>query len=261
MFTRYHPGRGVALYAGLRRDLNSEPMILYAGKFNKSLPLMEVYQGALPKNDTENDWIHDVLKIPSSNPSLHHYLGEDGSREINDSLRKNWLHETPIPDHIKDHIKSIDGALHQYVPLSDSLKLYSGLPESPVTTAGFEWNSTRSKKLIHLPAFTSSSTSPLKSLEFANLDNHSVHHESDHHGVILPKSRHVLQMEFDGGIHDAASVLDHSRNPHEKEVLLGRGHEFILHPRPTLVIPPGYHHRIYVWRATEGIRTPIKKPL
>jgi hypothetical protein len=258
MFVRYHSDRPVGLVAGLRRDLNTNPLVLYAGNFGKAISsLTEVYQGDLPTS--EDHWIHNILKIPSTNPSLNHYLGETGSREINEHLRDNWLHETPIPDNIKYHIEKIDSIFHDVKEINKPLKLYTGLSESPVTTAGFEWNSTRSKKLIHLPAFTSSSTSPTKSVEFATVDNHSIHHESDHHGVITPGSRHLIQMEFDHRIHGAASVLDHARNSHEKEVLLGRGHEFILHPRPTLV--HGYNHPVYVWRATEGIRTPIKKQL
>lgn len=248
---------------GRRADFDPEPMFLDVGFFNrrKHTPLMEVYLAHFSSNDTENDWIHDFLKIPHSNPSLHHYLGETGSTEINSALRENWLHETEIPHHIKEHIKAIDPIFHEEKELPRTLKLYSGLAKSPVTNAGFEWNSTRKNKIIRLPGFTSTSTSPSKSIEFANLDNTTKHHESDHHGVIKSNARHALELEFTHRIHDAASVLDHSRNPSEKEVLLGRGHEFILHARPTLIKQSGFSDPIYMWKSTTGIYLPTKVPL
>jgi hypothetical protein len=62
----------------------------------------------------------------------------------------------------------------------------------------------------------------------------------------------VIQFNFGNTIKNAASLVKHSGASHEEEVLLGGGHVFELHPRPTHV--GGFEDPLYVWKATKGLR-------
>lgn len=238
-----------------RRDLDIRPLYMLVG-LNKDAVLTEVYLGGdfdtLLLPNEHHDKIQNLLrKEPSQEDSdIMLYTG-NAAHHINNSIWVNHLHNTPYPDGHEEFINDIQRRLSGTTNLNgDAIHLYSGLPRSPVGLAGFEWNSTRKKKLLNLPAFTSSTSDPHVAANFTNVDVDSIHHESDHHGVILPNSRHILRMEFSGNIKDAMSVSHISKNPHEREVLLGRQHQFELNPRPTQY--SGLVNPIYVWHATKG---------
>lgn len=235
---------------GHRRDLDIRSIPMRVGLDFKRNVLNEVYhindQDFNRNSDEDSEKIHENLRIPKINHSVDHYLGS-GSTDINHFLWENHLHGSSIPNHIKHHIKSIDSVLKPKT--EGQFRLYSGLPMSPAYISATEWNSTRPKKLIHIPSYTSATTNFDVASHFTNVDTETKHHESDHHGIILPNARHVIELNFPHGIHDAASMMHHSGAKHEEEVLLGRDHEFELHPRPTLIHDSAYHDPIYVWKA------------
>lgn len=252
----------VALLATFRKDLDTRPLYLFPGLAKTSSNLNEVFSSSvsefsLPEEQQQS--IHSLLRPSNINHSLLHYSRE-GSVSINHDIWEHHKTQTPIPEESREHIVGVDSTLHHTTELSRPMTLYTGLPESPATTAGFAWNSTREKKLIHFPAYTSTTTDFDKSIYFTNKDKTSVHHESDHHGIILPGARHVLQLNFSDRIHHATSLYGNSalNMDHEREILLGRGHEFILHPRPTKLTDGGYADPIYVWKATPGIKKPTE---
>jgi len=83
------------------------------------------------------------------------------------------------------------------------------------------------------------------------VDSKTKHHESDHHGIVLPNARHILEMHFDHNIRRAVSLKNHSYSPEEDEVLLGRNYMFELHPRPKQILRE-YNHPVYIWEAHQG---------
>lgn len=235
-----------------RRDLDIRPLVMIAG-LSKHRIVNEVYSGKasdFATDETEAQKIHDALTIPTPKNSrvaysLSHYSGS-GYDHINSSLWHNYLHGSEVPNDVKSHTDNIKSVLLPETKINN-LKLYTGVKVSPAATAGVEWNSTRPVKILHLPAFTSTSTNFDVAEQFTEPDMESVHHESDHHGVIEPGATHILQLNFPNTIHHAASMMDHGVG-HEEEVLLGPNHRFELHPRPTKI--DRSHGPVYVWKAT-----------
>ena len=236
---------------GWRRDLDIRPLVMIAG-LSKHRVVNEVYQGKssdFATDESEAQKVHDALTIPRPKNSrvaysLSHYSGS-GYDHINGSLWYSYLHGHEVPSDVKLHADNIKSVLLPETKVDD-LKLYTGVKVSPVTTAGVEWNSTRPVKILHLPAFTSTSTNFDVATQFTEPDTESVHHESDHHGVIESGATHVLQLNFPERIHHAASMMDHGVG-HEEEVLLGPNHSFELHPRPTKIDGP--NGTVYIWKA------------
>jgi hypothetical protein len=238
-----------------RRDRDVTPMFLFAG-LNKSLGLTEVYhseyRNILDSANTqeEQDRIHAALEIPSINQHVKHYL-TSGSVEINNALWEHHRNGTKVPEHILRHVNGIESILHKHIINIPGVKLYTGIPHSPVNMVGVNWTPHREKKLIRLPAFTSSTTDFDTAVRFTNEDGKTIHHESEHHGVVKPNARHILELNFGAGIVSAASVKKHAPSD-EHEILLGRGHEFFLHPRPIQIENSGYTSPIYLWKTTPG---------
>ena len=234
-----------------RRDLDIRPLVLIAG-IPKSR-LSEVFAGKYGDfgiSDSDAQAIHDDLAIPSRlsskvTHSLNHYTSS-GYEHINQTLRDSYANGTDVPNDVRMHTDNIKSILHPEKAVNN-LSLFTGVKESPATTAGFEWNSTRPIKILHLPAFTSSTTSFDIAADFTKPDETSPHHESDHHGEIEKGATHILHLHFPNKIRLAASVAGHGIG-HEEEVLLGPNHRFELHPRPTKVDGP--IGPIYVWKAT-----------
>lgn len=236
---------------GWRRDLDIRPLVLIAG-LSKHRVVNEVYEGtpsdfSIHEDDAQK--IHDALTIPKPKTSrvaysLSHYSGS-GYDHINSSLWHTYLHGLDVPSDVKSHVDNIKSVLLPETKV-DGLNLYTGVKVSPVATAGVEWNSTRPVKILHLPAFTSTSTNFDVATQFTEPDEESVHHESDHHGAIESGATHILQLHFPHTIHHAASMIDHGVG-HEEEVLLGPNHTFELYPRPTKIEGP--FGPTYVWKA------------
>ncbi len=242
-----------------RRDIDIRPFVIVAGLYKKDLN--EVYEGDskdFGHTTEEAKHIHHLLDIPAPTPniksSLDYYSG-NGSFDINDHLWKNYLHGyNSIPAKFKRHIDNINSVLKPSTTVGH-LKLYTGLQTSPADLGAMEWNSTRPIKLMHLPAFTSTTTNFNVAARFSIPVGKTQHHESDHHGIILPNSRHILELNFHDNIHQAGSIMNHSAAPHEEEILLGPNHSFELHPRPTKI--QGYtDDPLYVWKAiSRGVDT------
>lgn len=240
----------VAMQTSWRRDLDIRPLVMFAGLDRQHLTEVYAFQRGQFTTPVEHaQKIHDDLALPNMiHPhvleSLKHYSG-DGFHDVNKHLWGNYVHGHTIPTDVNLHIENIKSLLNRRN--STPTTVYSGVKTSPATLAGLEWNSSRRLKLITMPAFTSTTTNADVAESFSKPDTVSVHHESDHHGVIEAGAQHILQLEFPDGIHHAASMVDHSISPHEEEVLLSPGHSFELDPRPTRVIRP--YGNVYYWKA------------
>ena len=251
--------------AGLRKDIDAKYLYLFAG-LDKHNRLNEVYASSInefPEMVDDELRVHNALAIHSPidnydvKKSLDFYMG-NGSKEINHHLWEHHKDQThQIPLHIKNHINNIESILKPKTELENA-KLYTGVPISPATTAGIEWNSSRPVKFLKFPAFTSASSNFKSAAKFTNIDRTSLHHESDHHGIIKPNARHVIELNFNGHIRNAVSLYGHGNDFDEREILLGRDHEFELHTRPKL-IDDYYDQPVYVWKATPGLLRPSPK--
>lgn len=246
-----------------RRNLDIRPLVMLAGLSKASID--EVYFGSASQfgsEDSDAKHIHSLLEIPkprsSSVVDSLSYYGDIGSVDINHHMWENYLHGSAMSDNIKSHVDNIKSVMLPSTDI-DHLKLYTGVKTSPAAIAGVEWNSTRPIKLLHLPAFTSTSTNFDVAIRFTDPDNTTIHHESDHHGIILPNARHIIELNFYGSIPHAMSMINHDGASHEEEVLLGPNHSFELHPRPNKI--DGYKDPIYVWKAiSRGVdNTPMFK--
>lgn len=86
---------------------------------------------------------------------------------------------------------------------------------------------------VHMPAYTSTSTSIKQAAGFASLQY--PHPDDEKHGAIKigdeDTARHMLRIHVPKGTH-AISMMKHSFNPGEKEILLHRGHELRIHHKP-----------------------------
>lgn len=235
-----------------RRDLDIRPLVMIAG-LSKTRHINEVYDGKasdFATDEIEAQKNHDLLTVTKPKDfdvaQSVLYYSRSGYRKINSHLWNSYVHDAEVPNDIKTHVENIKTMLIPKTAV-DNLNLYTGVKVSPASTSGIEWNSTRSIKLLHLPALTSTSTNFDVASQFTEHDNESTHHESDHHGIIQSGAKHILQLHFPNEIHHAVSMIDHSASPHEEEVLLGPNHSFELHPRPTKVDGP--RGPVYVWKA------------
>jgi ADP-ribosyltransferase exoenzyme len=250
----------VGMIAGFRRDLDIRPFAMIAGLKIHNV-ITEVYRssyGAMDLEPDKKEELHRILSIPKGHSSLDFYVGS-GSTEINHDAWEHYKERTPFRKDVREHIDNIDKLLLRKTSVPDGTRVFTGLPESPITKAGFEWNASREKKILHLPSYTSTTTDFSRAEWFTEPDHHSIHHESDHHGVVETGARHILEINFDKHIHGAASVRGHTPfNSHENEILLARGQELILHPRPTKVTNHNGIHPIYVWHAHQGLKLPYQ---
>lgn len=242
-----------------RRDLDIFPMVLHCALKHGPVDLMETYEGTITDYETPDpvqDEFHNKLSIETPNQHIRQYTAS--SHRLNTALYKHYLDNANVPSaEVLAQVRGIDASIpHQHH--GKYLPLYTGVYESPAKTAGMEWNSSRPKKLIDLPRYTSTSTDMGTAIAFAQRDSKTEHHESDHHGVILPNARHIIQLNLHPDVaHSIVSAKSFSSIPSEQEVILGRGYQFELHPRPTLVNSKS-QQPVYIWHAHNGDVHPFK---
>jgi hypothetical protein len=140
------------------------------------------------------------------------------------------------------HAKTLTDVLDKNKTKEDTI-VYTGVKKSPA--ALFDNDGTKHAS-VHLPAFTSTSTSFGTARGFSEPAKHK--HDINH-GVSTDgtEHRHVLQLHVPKGT-SAASVKSHSFLPREHEILLNRGHDISIDPSPTHHIDSNGGHT-YVWHA------------
>jgi len=178
--------------------------------------------------DSHEEEIHLKNSI-KHHPSIKKYT--DHSADINNALRRH--HEKQqIDDDIIEDIHSLDSVL-DHAKTDRNLTLYTSLYESPVHywTNGDKNGST----IVHLPAYTSTSTKYVQARKFAKFDD-SLDKTN--------KVKHLLKIDVPpkskGG-----SVMSQSENPLEYEFLLHRGHNLRIDHKPEIKTD-GTH----IWSAT-----------
>jgi len=164
-------------------------------------------------NDDENEAIKDYTdESRGMNGMLHrHAQGHDTSTGSNVSNRSTISH--------------LDTALNKH-KTNDDMTVYTGLKSSP--SKHFKIGKGEEHAIVHLPAFTSTSTSPKTAIGFSEGDSNF---KDENHGI-EGVNGHILKIHVPKGTH-AMSVKEHSFVPEENEVLLHRGHNIKIHRKPT----------------------------
>lgn len=191
----------------------------------------------------EHDHVHEkVAPFLGSKLSVeernHVHAYTKGSKALNGSLHKHNAGRE-IDDHEKEQAHALTKILDKHKTKEDT-HVYTGIPKSPAE----HFKDHNKPATMHLPAFTSTSTSKKTSKAFAEF----VHHKNDSkHGIVHHKedkvAAHILKIHVPKGT-SAASIRKQSDQPTEHEVLLNRGHHIEVHPKPEHI-----GNNIHVWHA------------
>jgi len=169
----------------------------------------------------------------------------DQSSDINDALHKHYRGKKEINRNkgwIGGHIEKLDTILAKF-KLSKPATVYSGIPES-IEQAYEKYQADRSKPIrLHLPAYTSTSTSLSVAKGYAKVSGSTYSGE------------HILMIELPIGT-PAVSVKSVSNYKEENEVLLPRGMNIEVHPTPSII--PKRDADLYIWKAKALGTSPIQ---
>ena len=192
--------------------------------------------------------IHKRQTIPTTTGSgdpmyklLYKYTGS-GSNVWNNILHRHYRQQRHGKSQF-DKISQIDQYLQQF-PLRQNLKVYTGIPESP-SRVWEKYNADVKRPVrVHLPAFTSTTTNyTIAYVNFAREDRISPrdHPARNVNSVSFPvyKGMHILHITVPKG-YPALSMVDVSQyGDEEEEILLPRGLDIEIDPRPYIKPTPG----------------------
>jgi hypothetical protein len=177
--------------------------------------------------------------------AIHHYTR--GSLALNTALHKHHTKGTPLTDDEHEHATQLSNAMHKH-KTSEDIHVYTGLKKSPVE----HFNAPKENAKVHLPAYTSTSSSQKTASNFASDSTHKndKHHDVKHN----PEwgAQHILKLHVPKGTH-AVSVKKRSEFEHEHEVTLDRGHDIEIHHTPEHL-----GNNVYQWHGKIVGHTPAK---
>ena len=193
-----------------------------------------------------------------------YYIGRytSDSYNLNDYLHRHYrkaAHTVTKDDekNYKNQVQSLDRAL-TLRRLKNPLTVYTAVPESPANAWAVYGADVRRPIRLHLPAYTSTTTSLKVAIIFAedNLSPSSVDHRRHPPRNIKKGARdngnQIIMLTIPAGT-PASSVKNVSEIPEENEVLLPRGMDIEVNPRPTLL-----KNGDYVWHAQVIGHNPIQ---
>ena len=192
------------------------------------------------------------------------YIGRytSDSYNLNDYLHRHYrkaAHTVTKDDekNYKNQVQSLDRAL-TLRRLKNPLTVYTAVPESPANAWAVYGADVRRPIRLHLPAYTSTTTSLKVAIIFAedNLSPSSVDHRR-HPPRNIKKGagdngNQIIMLTIPAGT-PASSVKNVSDIPEENEVLLPRGMDIEVNPRPTML-----KNGDYVWHAQVIGHNPIQ---
>lgn len=232
-----------------------------AEKYNRSKEFMVTSFGSHSinednyevKSDEEHDRIHKKLKINKQLLNNPIHLGSvtrysESSTSLNNYLHKKYQDPKTEGEHYPQEANMLSDVLStQKIP--HSIDLYTGIKYSPAKHFESDKELPESK-LVHLPAFTSTSTKRSIADNFSS----NVEHKNDsRHGVDSEYgARHIIHIHAPAGT-SGASIKEYSFMPHEQEVLLNRGHNIMLESKPEHL-----GNDVYQWNAHIVSHTPQK---
>lgn len=256
-------------------------------------PITRAYASILPTDISLPDM--ETVCCQHSQPSSEHELTEvfQGDRDnfiarFSEMKRFDKLHEdhaaeeTPALKEYTSFSRFVNSALHNHSQgkpltkatskdLADAGKIeedlspytakqafhvYTGVAKSPIASAV----SIGGYLHAHLPAFASTSTDLSTAEFFAAHDHTTEHNQFSHHGHIMSGAKHVLRIHVVPGT-NIASVKHFAKYQSENEMLLNRGYNVMINPRPTY-LPPKVHgtSATYMWDTWLTHKTPKKLP-
>lgn len=172
----------------------------------------------------------------------------DESRGINGMLHKHAKgYDISTGSNVdnKKIVKHLDAALRRQSTTED-MHVYTGLKSSP--SKYFKDRKSTAPIVVHLPAFTSTSTSPKTAQGFS--EGTSDLRDEDH-GIDDGGGSHFLKIHLPKGT-KAGSVKGHSFVPEENEILLHRGHNIEIDHKPTKMANDSY-----MWHAKIVSHKPV----
>lgn len=192
--------------------------------------------------------LHKLEQMPYDD-TVREYTGTLAS-EINDLLHQAFRDKKMSPGsyyYLTKKVAELDAAL-QRKTLSKSLVLYHGLAQNPQRawdTYGHDYDE---PIRVHLPAYTSASTSFSVASSFARHSYHNTNKQAiinfDYNGdPALFGGNHILEIQVPAGI-PTGSVKHFSRHSSEEEFVLPRGLDIEISPNPIL-----YKGTYLVWEA------------
>lgn len=185
--------------------------------------------------------LHSDKLSADETEAVHNYT--DNSTPLNGMLHG---HDKGHPENkstprLKDHAGQLDSALEKHKTTAD-MDVFTGIKFSPSKHFRRENGKVPTSKQMHMPAYTSTSTSLGIAKTFSE---HTSHPNDDRHGVDSEddEKRHVLKIHVPAGTH-AMSLMKHSFVAGEKEIMLHRGHTIEVHHKPEQI-----SHDTYLWHA------------
>lgn len=192
------------------------------------------------------------------------YIGRytSDSYNLNDYLHRHYrkaAHTVTKDDekNYKNQVQSLDRAL-TLRRLKNPLTVYTAVPESPANAWAVYGADVRRPIRLHLPAYTSTTTSLKVAVQFAedSLPTDSVDHRR-HPPRNIKKGagdngNQIIMLTIPAGT-PASSVKNVSEIPEENEILLPRGMNIEVNPRPTLL-----KNGDYVWHAQVIGHSPVQ---
>lgn len=137
------------------------------------------------------------------------------SKQINRDL---W--ETGGVNHM-GKIKNISSYLKKAPTPSEDFHVFTGINAVKNEPKGF----------LHIPSFTSTSSSLRVAADFVNgsKGRHTIEYHPDLYGELTPHTiHHILKIHVKKGQHVGAYIEQHSDLPHEKEFLINKGHTLTI---------------------------------
>lgn len=169
----------------------------------------------------------------------------NGSFMVNDFLHQTASGKKIDEPRTLDNIKNIDSALDKH-PTNVATSVFTGLRHSPTKSFPVIGTENPESTIVHLPAYTSTSTSYGAARNFAR----PVEHENDKNFGIAPgKHMHILKLHLPKGT-PAMSVMGHTHFQNEKEILVGRGHNVKINTKPEI-----NSDGVHIWHGTIVSRT------
>jgi hypothetical protein len=190
------------------------------------------------------------------------YIGDytsGDSYSLNDYLHRHYRKQAQKDDEkiYKKQVQSLDRAL-TLQQLKEPLTVYTAVPESPANAWAVYGADVRRPIRLHLPAYTSTTTSLKVAIQFAeeNLPTDSVDHRKhpprNSKKAAEDGANQIIMLTIPAGT-PAASIKNVSDIPEENEVLLPRGMNIEVNPRPTML-----KNGDYVWHAQVIDHNPVQ---
>lgn len=186
----------------------------------------------------QNTHIHDkVAPLDDDNlsakevESIEDYA--DDSKPVNSMLHQHDKgHDINVKskEAYKKTVGYLDNALRRRNTTED-MHVFTGMKTSPAKYFKKVGGNIPENQNVHLPAFTSTSTSIKAARGFAEPTQHPY---DERHGITYPDDgevRHILKIHVPKGSH-GMSIRGRSFAPEEDEILLARGHNINIHHKP-----------------------------